>query len=186
MQVTIGTLSGKMAKALQTNSQANSFALFEPQRGTPTYPSLFPGGQASSESPRSVFLMPYGEGDAGRQFSLRLYGLTHLNAPNQGDPKAAQWIPFFIVELLCTLSNLGGNIQGSKALSGVDLIESERLCDGISLTQGDLGVVGRINSPGAGSGLISYATVDLVGCRMYALDFQQVDAVGMNCLLATL
>ncbi len=186
MLVTIGTLSGTLTKALAANSVANTFAIFEPSRGVPTYLGMFPGASIAPECPGSVFLVPYGEGGQGSQFSMRIYGLSPMAAPNQGDRLAAMWLPFFLAEFSCTLCNVAGIRQGSDFPTGVDLIQSERLCDTITLAQGDVGMTGRINSTGPGTNLVAYAAVNLQGCERFVLDFQQVDNIGMNCLCATL
>ncbi len=186
MMHTIGTHSGALAKALTVNSVANGFSTQQCLRGTPAADGLQRGAGTAAECPRSLFMMPYAEGAAGSQFSFRVYGLAQMRAPNLGDPSAAVWIPFLLAEYACTVCNIGGVKQGSGMVTGDDLIESERLCDTIQFVQGDMGVVGKINSTGPGTDLVAYATVDLQGCRYFLFDFKQTDNVGMNCLFFVL
>ncbi len=183
----IGTHSGYLQKALAANSVANTFQTLQPTRGVPTLDGMGFGSATGVLCPKSLLIVPFGEGSPGAIFSLRVYGMHNMKAPQLGDVLAEVWIHLFLAEMVCTLSNVGGVKQGSDALSGVDLIQTELLCDTITLTQGDLGRTGRINSTGPGSNLVAYALVDLQGCRRFVVDFQQIDAnTSMNCLTLVL
>ena len=178
------TLYTPYSTALQNgNSSAVSFAPLGPQQAP-----FVPGDGVIGDNTNydhlftqnAIKVLPKSDGPAGSQFSLRLYGWAPVNKPDAGNIPTI-WIPHFIVELLCTTCNRTG-------FPGDYLLDNERLCDTISLTQGVVGNIGWgggfINSTGPGTDLIAWAVINTTGFRFIQFDFQQVDMVGMNCFWA--
>lgn len=180
-----------LSKALtQGNSQAPAFASLTLTQAAPSADGVYPFGKGGAFAPTRLFLMPYCEGVAGQQFSLRLYGWRPLDQPS-GMPQTAVWIPYFLAELACTACNQPGPTPGGPppwdnltgALNPL-ILPGETFCDTITLTQGNLGPSGAIYSTGPGTDLIAFALVEMLGCKMFQFDFQQTDTVNMNCLWA--
>ena len=178
------TLYTPYSTALQNgNSVATSFASLDTVQA-PFVPTDGVVGDNTNYDhlfgPNGLKLIPHGEGAAGAQFSMRLYGWSPVNKPDAGNIPTI-WIPHFIVELLCTMCNRAG-------MPGDYLSETERLCDTITLTQGVIGNNGWgggfINSTGPGTDLVAWAVINPTGFRFLQFDFQQIDPVGMNCFWA--
>ena len=185
--VMIGTRSTKKTKALSLgNSVATAFQSFDVLPLNPAsagYNGVFSAGHDGTVTANRVKIVPYAEGPAGSNFSLRLYGWDVLESPDPGGRLV--WVPQMLAEFACTTCNRSGPVNTSPVVSNYFLLDSERLCDTMTLTQGGLGWMGEVVSTGPGTDLIAFAVVDIRGCRFYSYDFAQIDNVGMNALTGT-
>ncbi len=194
----LDTLSLPLSKALlQANSQSNTWRLLLPTGISPAADPLdnslvdgvygFGKGPSTGEgnyAPNRIFLMPFAENaGTGLQFSMRVYGWREISHP-EGGTQRVTWLPYFLAEFLCTTCNVTGPAGSSPTPRWIN--DSDNLCDTITLTQGNLGGsssgAGYINSTGPGTDLVAFAFLDSTGARFLQFDFQQVDAVAMNCL----
>lgn len=170
--------------ALQTPSQASVFASLVPMFLAPSAvysDGVYTAGHNAQVAPGRVLVFPVCDGAAGAQFSTRVYGWRPIGNPDE-NPNNVVWFPYLLAELLATAAALTAPIEAIpslRALSG-----NQTLCDTLSLTQGQLGNGGLLNSTGPGTNLTAYALIDLCGCRFYSFDFQQQDAVSMNAFHA--
>lgn len=181
-EVVVVARSSIVRKALANgNSTATAFANFMTTSIDPSGDGVYPIGQAGDVAADRLFLMPYAEGGSGSNFSVRVYGWTTIKGQTPSDQKT--WIPFLLAELACISCNVNG-VMPATAGDPSQLLDSEYMCDTISLTQGSIGPQGLINSTGPGTNLVAFAKIDLAGCRVLQFDFQQTDPVGMNCLWA--
>jgi hypothetical protein len=192
--VTIVTVSLNLIKALGLeNSQqpvwnAGIVPLTQAPANQSTYPAgtppsawVFPGvfnaGAGGNFTQTRIRMLPYCNGPPGSQFSFRLYGWRDVVYP-EGNPNALVWVPEFDAEFACTSCAAPGPTDPNVRM----ILPTENFCDTITLTQGNLGPTGFINSTGPGTNLIAYAVAELGGCRKFQFDFQQTDPVGMNLL----
>src|SRR5438132_12729893 len=154
--------SHSLTKALQQgNSQNTGFAQLDLLTGPPPGDGIWDLGQGGMAAPNRLILFPVCDGSLGSSFSMRLYGWRDLSLPGN-DVNKVVWIPYLLVELACVASNMSG--PGGIGIAGPSyryLSDSEYLVDTITLTQGNLGVTGSINSTGPGTNLPAYALVDL-------------------------
>lgn len=118
------------------------------------------GGAGGIECPNWMFLQPYCEGPPGTSFYLNVWGYTEAGFENQ--PQQIVWVPFFIVQLYCQSAPIPGLSLTSY------LSDSENLCDTIVPTLGGLGT-GFLSTPG--SGLAAFAKIDLLGAKMFFVEF---------------
>lgn len=199
--VRIVTVAGNLTKALAfENSQNPSWTVLNPTGVQPaiqvtsggtsgTNTGVFQAGQAGYFINNRLRIIPYCFGAPGSQFSFRVFGWESLSQP-EGQAQTLVWIPYLLAEFACVACNQPGPSDNQMRL----IQPGENFCDTITLTQGSLGKDGVINSTGAAASaaagvqtptdLIAYVLLDLCGCRMFQVDFQQTDAVSMNALLA--
>ena len=195
------TLSTQLRKALTRNSYAGAFGTtplnndgttgytqtFDINEDAPSGEGSFQWGYLGDHGPNRILLIPFAEAAAGANFSFRIYSWRELSWPS-GATVVDEWIPLFLAEFACTTCNRAGAAADTPSVSTNTLLDSERVCDTITLTQGSLGTgpsgSGFINSTGPGTDLVAYAFVDVGGARFVSFDFQQIDPVGMNCLWA--
>lgn len=183
----IETISANLHQALVNgDSIAASFASFDMLATTPTAigdpvgpggatDGVFNAGHEGIFAQNRLFLLPYALGAAGSGFSLRVYGWRPISHPD-GLSTQRVWIPYFLVELACTTCARPGPGPAPRKI-----LNTERMCDTITLTRGNLGPTGYINS-NAGTNLIAYAILEISGCKKFQFDFQQTAPVGMNAL----
>lgn len=157
--------------------------LFPRTDQSPVPDGVFVAGHGGAQCPQRVYLLPYCEGPAGASFSMRVYGWRGQGLPT-GDPNKMVWIPTFLAEFACASGELPGPASDSNSQSIRNMLDTERLCETIALTQGALGLEGYVNSCGSGSGLVASAILETTGCRYLQFDFQQTDQVSMNCFWA--
>jgi hypothetical protein len=117
-------------------------------------------------------------------FSVRVWGYRECQAVGQSGNSLPVWVPEFLAEFACVSSQFQGvaNPGPEGTLNPYVLPDTAYLCDTMTLTQGDLGASGRLNSTGPGTNLPAYAVLDFFGTRFLGLDFQQTDQVGMNAI----
>ena len=199
------TISTNYQRALAVNSVANAWSFTVPGNNAlglnllPAQDPLNPNtqqlygsglvqwGEGGDHSGNRLRLLPMCDGPAGSTFSFRLWGWSKFGMP--GLDTLAVWVPCFIAEFLCVSCNQPGPASPSPGISPLAMLDSERLCDTISLTQGHLGIGvhgggGYINTTGPGTDLTAFAMLDVGGFKYLQFDFQQSDPVGMNCLWA--
>lgn len=180
----IKTASNKLAKALPLGNSLNgAFVPFVAQNGIPFAAGTYVAGAGGMLAPNRVKVYPYCEGAAGSTFSVRVYGWDHIS----DDPRYFVFVPPLLTEFLCvSCDSAGPGSPGGPGVSPYVILDSERFCDTISLTQGSVGWMGEVNSC-PGSGCVGFVMVDLRGCKFFAFDFANVDPVtlSMNALFAT-
>lgn len=184
---TLEQLSLPLSKALRVaNSQAAQYQVFSPQNASPGGPPLPDGvieiGHGGMMATHRIKLAPFGTGQPGQQFTMRLYGWEFLGPPD-ANPNLVVWLPRFLVGFYCTLSNLPG--PGLPTY----LNTNEYICDSVTITEGSAGPwYSGASSQGPGSGLMAWALVDVTGCRYAQFDFSRaaddVSADSFNCLWA--
>ncbi len=183
MQIT--TLSQNLQKALTVNSQQTEYAI---NPVTPSCTSITtPGGEGygvaghdNIVAPNRVIVFPFGEGQFGQQFSMRLYYLNYVG----DDPTNRVWLTSCLMEVVCTLGDLPGpNISSdpaqnqSRPVRGTDLF-----CQRLTPVMGSYGQDGDLNTD---TGFPSFALVALNGARFVGFDFKRIDDnVTMNALWA--
>lgn len=174
------TGSTPLTRVLAVSSQAGAWASLDAVLARPS--GTFNAGHDGMFAPESIKLIPICEGgQAGSQFSVRLYAWDALRSEPTAQQPPATWIPTLLAEFLCTVCNRSGPYPVGSPTTGA-VLTTENFCDTIALTQGTVGQNGLINSTGPGTDLIAYVKIDLAGCRLYQFDFVQTDTVGMNCL----
>ncbi len=171
--------STPLTRVFAVSSQASAWASFDAMLASPT--GAFNAGHDGIYAPESIKLIPICEGgQAGSQFSVRLYAWDALRSEPISQQPPATWIPTLLAEFLCTACNRVGPYPVGNPTTGA-MTTQESFCDTITLTQGTVGLTGLINSTGPGTDLIAYIKIDLAGCRLFQFDFNQTDTVGMNC-----
>ena len=164
------TLSTPLFKALATPTQQVEFQDLVPVAAQPTTEGVYSAGHGGSTAPQQVLLLPYGTGNAGDQFRMRLYGWWPVD-----DPAATTkvvWLPLLLCEFTVTLGNQAG--VGNRLIASND-----RIAATITLDAGTVGTGVLVSNPVA-----AWVKVDLQGCRLFQFDFEPVLA-GMaygNCL----
>ncbi len=130
--------------------------------GTP-YPDdgVYPAGQPALSCPAGVFVQPYAEGDDDSVFWMRLWGWRQTV---MADNYAVRWIPHLLSEVVCRVGNITGAPGSSTSVS---VIDQERLCDGLMVTNGR----GDVYSPGRN--LAAHVLIPLRGCQKFQFDFAQ-------------
>ncbi len=139
--------------------------------------SAWNAGEGGDHSFNRILVQPYCEGPAGSQFWVRVYGWR----PVGGSVETRQtrvWLPTLLVQLFC----IAGDLSGSSVASGYALLQTENLCDTISLVSGWPGATGEIVS--SGPGFAAFAEIELRGAKKFSFEFEQSDNVGMNALWA--
>ena len=185
--VIISNRSEPLSQALRLgDSQNTAWTSYDMQALKPSGDGVWSAGEGGVDAPQRLFLLPYCEGLAGSNFSMRVYGWRGVEMPN-GGPNQNVWIPFLLAELACVACNrFGPPLPGvlPPVGNGRFIQADEAMCDTITLTQGALGLTGEICSTGPGTDLIAFAIVELRGVKAFSFDFQQTDPVPMNCLWA--
>lgn len=174
-----------MQALLNGDSQNAAWTSFDMTPVKPSGDGVWSAGDSGGiHAPQRLFLLPYCEGLAGSNFSVRIYGWNGVENPD-GGPNRNVWIPYLLAELACVACNrFGPPLAGPipQVYAGRFIQPDEAACDTITLTQGGLGLTGEIVSTGPGTDLIAFAIVELRGCKLFQFDFQQTDPVPMNCL----
>ncbi len=188
MNVIIDSRSEPLMQALQFgDSQNTAWTSYDMTGSVPTGDGVWPAGHGGQLAPQRLFILPYCEGQAGSNFSVRVYGWRGIEQPDGGANRNV-WIPFLLAELACVSCNRFGPANTGptppQPYAGRFIQADEALCDTITLTQGSVGPTGEVVSTGPGSDLIAFAIVELRGARFFQFDFQQTDPVPMNALWA--
>lgn len=179
----IESLYTPIDRVLTDNAQSPTYMSLAPQTGEPSGEGVFANAKGGMLSYNRVWLLPLGEGPPGGTFTLRLYGWRDF-APDENKAGSRVWIPFFIAELLCSLCELTGPPGDANGDWGRGLRGGERLCDAITLTLGNVGLGGLIDSTGPGTNLAAHASVYTYAAKLIQFDFQADVQVNTNCLFA--
>ena len=166
------------------DSQNTAWTSYDMLGLPPVGDGIWAAGHGSVHAPGKLFILPYCEGLAGSNFSVRVYAWRSVEQPN-GGPNQNVWVPVLLCELACISCNrFGPPLPGvlPPVGNGRFIQADEAMCDTITLTQGSLGPTGEICSTGPGTDLIAFAVIELRGARFFQFDFQQTDPVPMNCL----
>ena len=119
-------------------------------------------------------LVFFGAGAENAQFYANVYGYAPVNGGT-----ATLWVPTLICRVLCTLSATVG-------VSGQQVVDTDRLCDAISLIEGDptIKIVSDVNNR------VASVLVDLEGAHYLAVKFDWTSlasqATNANFLFSTL
>lgn len=157
---------------------------------TPKGDGIYTGGAGDCFVPNGVIFWPYAEGAVSSSFSVRLWAWYALFAGQaQGGPTKV-WYPSLLCEVACVSCAMNGSVPAITPPPPNLLIDSERFCDTISLTQGSLGAaIGEIvatgSQPAAETDIPGFVICQLRGARMIQWDFSRTeptDSVNMNCL----
>jgi len=169
------TRSGPLTKALSANSFNVDFSELVEQATEPTADGTFVGGLGSLTAPQQLLLRPYGNGNPGDAFLMRLWGWWVHG--DRADVNNLLWVPLVIAEFKCVLGTRTG--KDSRLISSADRFASE-----ITLLSGHLGTYGFICN---GSASTAFVKAGLHGAQKYQFDFaQSLEAPGAlgNCLWA--
>ncbi len=169
-----------LQKALTPPAQNGLFTIFNMTPTQPTGNGVFQAGQNGMISPRRIKIIPFAHGNAGLQFSMRVFAWEQLYG--SGNENSIVWVPLLLVELLCTICNQPGPAEGYPGSITSLLGPTDQACDTISVVQGNLGNLGFVTSTGPGTDLIAFAMLDLTGPKLIQFDFQQSDPVEMNAM----
>lgn len=179
----IESLYAPLDRAFADNLQAPTYMTLAPQSAEPDGSGIFANAKGGMLAYNRVWLLPFGEGFPGAGFTVRLYGWRDFAL--DGNRAASRvWIPYFIAELACSLSEISGPPGDANGDWGRGLRGAERLCDAIALTAGSLGLGGGIDSVGPGSNLVAHASVYTFSAKLIQFDFQSDVQVNPNCLFA--
>lgn len=170
--------SAKLTKALSVNSQSPEYAIVKTTGSEPTGDGVWPAGDPGILCPNRICLVPYCEGAAGAQFTLRLYYWNCLG----NDPQIWVWQAMLLMELLCVAGDYPGPSARDGEMSRRLILDTERFCSVAAAVQGSYGDGGDTLP---GSVTPAAVWVELKGARKFQFDFQQIDQqIGMNCLWA--
>lgn len=194
-------LSNPWAKALAEGKQDDEFddvmvCPGPPDAANPNTRSGFNArgvvdiGQGWGVTPTLLLVQPYAEAEAGTIFNMRLYAWRPIGT-NENDPAKSAWVYNLLAEFVCVVGEAPGphvvdNLNTANAIGPY-----ERLCTGLSLVRGVLGLHGFVNSS-PDLAFPAYAGVTLYGARKVSFDFASprtgTDDVAtvakMNCLYA--
>jgi len=180
----IETLTMPFRKARSVSQTSSSFVskiptITEPtgDAASATGASIIDLGSQGSETQNAVLLVPYGAGNDNTTFSLRVIGWRKL-----GTTQTALWIPVNLIELACTLSAVTG-------IAGMDLINTDRFADTITVTTGSTlsGEAAAENVVSPANDTIAHALVDFKGFTKIEVSFSTgSSATNCNCLLCLL
>ena len=160
-------LTTPLAKAFSANA-AGSFSTgpFVRKINPNSLPDGFFLNGIGRASDRISFI-PVCNGNAGAQFSVRLICWNRIGV----DPLAV-WIGVPVLEVLCTASIVTG--ENPDYL----VADSDRFCDTISLTAGNLGVEGAIYA--IGPDLPAMVVCEWPAARMFSFDVDTQENMTMN------
>lgn len=198
--VIVKSMSGPFAKALLVNHPAAPFDAVTPFASEPfrTASSQSDGDGVIDLAvnfglaPNWLLIVPYGEGEPGEQFSMRLWGFRRFTGEDSG-PDRVVWMNYLLGEFLCTICAQPGPsyVQASNTppILGKFLLPTENLCDTITLTHGVANLTSIVTSPGSDTGftpgqtnLTASVLQDTLGCQKIYFDFQPENGTPtMNC-----
>lgn len=194
--------SSPLAKAFQANVQQDYYDPVFFTLGAPTKRNrtsdhgVFPAGEGSSFAAQRILLMPYGEGQPGQFFYMRLYGWRSIRDRQGAVQPPTVWVFTILAEFMCRLGSLPGPVtsQGMAPAGqgfGLPISPTENLCCSVLLLGGTLGA-GYYNVMPASWNYPASVAVDLAGSQMFSFDFAQgsaspaagITGVATNCLWA--
>lgn len=136
-------------------SQSPDFAGIGPSGVEPTGDGCFGAGQGGIKAPAQLMIVPYSRGYG--EYLMRLWGWYTVG--EERDTERVLWLPLLLAEFSCVSGGQGG-LQNRVVGPG------EMFCGDLKLDAGSLGQDGRIFD-----GPVSWAKVDLQGCRKFQFDF---------------
>jgi hypothetical protein len=178
------TLSQRFRKARTTSTTDSSYPARTPTNTMPsgtgnnasqtTASSVFEvGGTIGSVGQNAVLAVFYGAGSDDNTFSCRFLGWRQL-LPE--DPSTTIWVPVTLCEVQVTLGTTTGT-------AGLVLLNTDRLCDIITLTTGNADVSVDVVSPADNT--VASIVVDMKGCQLLEPIFTTgSSATNCNALLA--
>ena len=163
------TLATEFVRARSANATDASFPSRVPTTTEPAGAGVLDLAALAGRMPDNLLLVPFGTGNDGDAFNLRVIGWRKV---------AALWVPVLLAEIACTLSAAAG-------VAGAAVTDSERFADALSLTTGNANVSAEVISPGGD--LVAHALIDVKGFARVELTFAvAAGATGMNALYCTL
>ncbi len=179
------TISDKAHKALVSNSQAtewivNQVTPWVTSITSPTADGYWKMGAGGELAPNRILMMPYGEGQVGQQFRMRLYYVNHIS-DNSSD---WVWMTALLIECICTIGELAGPPNLGPVGSGSErqITDGNRFCQSIAPVVGSYGKDGDLNTD---TGFPAFVIAAINGARFIGFDFKQIDEnVTMNALWA--
>ncbi len=177
------TLSTKLVKALPVNSTASEYSI---NAVTPQVTSIVlpPGSMTMGSNgifaPNRLLLMPFGEGELGQTFSMRLYYINHVS----DDSRDWVFVTALLIEFVCTLGSLPGPMIANDPSGNQyrQIHGSDNFCQSLAATAGSYGKDGDINTD---TGFPAFSLVAIDGARFVGFDFKAIDEnVTMNALWA--
>lgn len=199
--VIVKSMSGPFAKALLVNHPAVPFDTVTPFAAEPfqTNSSQSNGDAVIdlavnfAQVPNWLLILPYGEGEPGEQFSMRLWGVRRFTAES-ADPDRVVWVNYILGEYFCTICAQPGPTynptNANPPILGKFLSPTENLCDTITVTHGVPGLTNIVTSPGSDAGFVPGQTnltasvlQDTLGSQKIYFDFQPENGTPtMNCM----
>lgn len=173
-------VSSPFRKARAVNQTSNGYVAKLPgaepsgDAGTATGAAVIDlAGALGGESPRSVLIVPYGEGSDGDTFSMRVIGWKVLGH----DPYTQIWVPINLLEVQATLSSTVPGVAGRLVAA------TELFADTIAIVTGNANVSVDVNSPADNT--VAHLLLNLKGVSKLELTFDTGgSATSANALLA--
>ena len=155
-------------KALSNASFDFEFGTVHTFENEPLGEGIFNIGYGGSTASPSLKVCPFGQGQEGQQFQMRIYAMSALGT----DPRTWVWHRTIIAEMVCTL--------GRQAGFANRVVETfERFAGEIAVTYG------LANIYPAPDGGIACAVIPTLGCQKAQFEFANEDPalpIGMNSL----
>lgn len=172
-----------MTKAMANASSQNaSFASLDVTTVQPSGDGVFGAGDGGAFADDAVLLMPYASPRYGASFRMRVYGWQRVLGSPAVIKAAPAWIPLLLATLTCKTGRRNG-LSAPYAGETGNPNDSDFFCNEIALDRPILGNEAIWSNQDC-LDTIGAVRIDLCGCRLFQIDFEQIDQVAMNCFLA--
>lgn len=162
----IETVSQFWRRARHTSATDNGFPSRVPRLTQPsgngnsaaqaTASAVYRLGEKAGLTQNAVMVMPYGAGADNATMSVRVYGWTRTNIPEEGAVNV--WVPSLLIDVAATLSGFTGPAGGT-------VTTTDRFADTMTATEGTFsGLSPESDLPG-------YFVVDLLGAQLIEFTF---------------